>query len=187
MTFGAVADAANAITRLRDVFEAELITEAQIHDPSLPVAVELKNASFTWDSPPHDTANDKKKRKRASKYGKHEPHKEEDASASDPSTSEKKEERVFRLEKINIEVPRGILLAIVGPVGAGKSSICQGMIGEMRKTEGTVKFGGSIAYCAQNAWIQVGGSLFKMIRVPFSTGWRLECDGSGKCLLWAPI
>jgi ABC-type bacteriocin/lantibiotic exporter with double-glycine peptidase domain len=159
MSFAAIADAANAIKRLRDVFEAELITETQIHDPSLPVAIEMKDASFTWDSPPPDTTSDKKKRKRASKNGKHGSHKQEVASgdAADPSTSEKKEEKVFNLEKINLEVPRGMLLAIVGPVGAGKSSLLQGMIGEMRKTEGTVKFGGSVAYCAQNAWIQVSG------------------------------
>jgi ABC-type polysaccharide/polyol phosphate transport system ATPase subunit len=158
-SFAAIADAANAIKRLQGVFEAELITETQIHDPSLPVAIEIKNASFTWDSPPPDTTSDMKNQKRASKNGKHEPHKQEEASghATDPSTSEKQEERAFNLDQINLEVPRGMLLAIVGPVGSGKSSLLQSMIGEMRKTEGTVKFGGSVAYCAQNAWIQVGG------------------------------
>jgi ABC-type Mn2+/Zn2+ transport system ATPase subunit len=75
--------------------------------------------------------------------------------------SEKKEELVFKLDKVNIEVPRGKLLAIVGPVGAGKSSLLQGMIGEM---EGTVRFGGSIVYCAQNAWIQVGRLFWRLLR-----------------------
>jgi ABC-type bacteriocin/lantibiotic exporter with double-glycine peptidase domain len=186
MAFAAIADAANAIKRLQDVFEAELITETHIHDPSLSVAIEIKDASFTWDSPPPDTTNDKKS-KRASKNGKHEPYKQEEASgdAANSSTSEKGEEKVFRLEKINVEVPRGVLLAIVGRVGVGKSSLLQGMIGEMRKTEGTVKFGGSVAYCAQNAWIQVSGcgdSLYG-----FSSGWRLERDSSGECLFWTPV
>jgi ABC-type transport system involved in cytochrome bd biosynthesis fused ATPase/permease subunit len=128
------------------VFEAELITETQIHDPSLPVAIEIKNASFTWDSPPTNSTSDKQK----------------DASgdATDLSPGEKGEEKVFHLDKIDVEVRRGMLLAIVGQVGAGKSSLLQGIIGEMRKTEGTVKFGGSVAYCAQNAWIQVSGHLF---------------------------
>ena len=30
----------------------------------------------------------------------------------------------------------------------------QGLVGEMRKTEGTVIWGGSISYCPQSAWIQ---------------------------------
>jgi ABC-type glutathione transport system ATPase component len=84
----------------------------------------------------------------------------------------KKERDVFKLHNIDLEVPRGQLCAIVGPVGAGKSSLVQGMIGgmtlrleivkvaykfttEMRKTGGEVTFGGSVAYCAQTAWIQV--------------------------------
>jgi ABC-type glutathione transport system ATPase component len=160
MSLAAVADATNAIKRLRDVFEAELITETYIHDPSLPVAVEIKDASFTWDSPPPDTPSDEGKD--TSKGGKHEANKQKEATGdtTDPSVSEKREAKVFNLDKINIEIPRGILMAIVGPVGAGKSSLLQGMIGEMRKTEGTVKFGGSVAYCAQNAWIQVSDLLF---------------------------
>jgi ABC-type bacteriocin/lantibiotic exporter with double-glycine peptidase domain len=159
-SLSAFADAINAIKRLQDVFEAELITETHIHDPSLPVAVKIKDASFTWDSPPPDTQSDEGED--TSKSRKHETNKEKEATsdATDPSMSEKEEAKVFNLDKISIEVPRGILLAIVGRVGAGKSSLLQGMIGEMRKTEGTVKFGGSVAYCAQNAWIQVTGLLF---------------------------
>ncbi len=41
-----------------------------------------------------------------------------------------------------------------GPVGSGKSSLLEGMIGEMRRTAGSVKFKGSVAYCPQSAWIQ---------------------------------
>jgi hypothetical protein len=33
--------------------------------------------------------------------------------------------------------------------------LLQGIIGEMRKTSGTVKFGGSVGYCGQSAWVQV--------------------------------
>jgi ATP-binding cassette, subfamily C (CFTR/MRP), member 1 len=29
-----------------------------------------------------------------------------------------------------------------------------GLIGEMRKVQGHVSFGGRVAYCAQTAWIQ---------------------------------
>ena len=49
---------------------------------------------------------------------------------------------------------RRLITIIVGPVGSGKSSLLQGMIGEMRRTAGTVRFKGSVAYCPQSAWIQ---------------------------------
>jgi ABC-type hemin transport system ATPase subunit len=50
---------------------------------------------------------------------------------------------------------KGQIVAIVGPVGSGKSSFLQGLIGEMRKETGSVKFAGSLSYCPQNVWIQV--------------------------------
>ena len=63
---------------------------------------------------------------------------------------------MFKLKQIDFKVPRGQLLAIVGAVGSGKTSLLQGLTGDMRKTEGSVRFGGSLAYCSQSAWIQVG-------------------------------
>ena len=37
-----------------------------------------------------------------------------------------------------------------------ESSLLQGIIGEMRRSSGTVTFSGRVAYCPQGAWIQVG-------------------------------
>ncbi|KAG9315243.1 hypothetical protein JVU11DRAFT_4377 [Chiua virens] len=64
------------------------------------------------------------------------------------------EAKIFKLKGINMEIPRGQLVAIVGAVGVGKTSLLQGIIGEMRRVAGTVEFGGTVAYCAQTAWIQ---------------------------------
>lgn len=41
-------------------------------------------------------------------------------------------ENVFKLMNIDIRVPRGQLVAIVGAVGSGKMSLLQGIIREMR-------------------------------------------------------
>ncbi|KAJ7891133.1 ABC protein [Mycena leptocephala] len=60
----------------------------------------------------------------------------------------------FALHDITLSIPRGTLAAIVGRVGSGKSSLLQGLIGEMRTTGGKWAFGGSVAYCPQSAWIQ---------------------------------
>ena len=54
---------------------------------------------------------------------------------------------------INLSVPRGSLVAIIGTVGSGKSSLLQAIIGEMKKTSGSVNLYGSISYAQQQPWI----------------------------------
>lgn len=60
------------------------------------------------------------------------------------------------LHNINLEVERGSLLAIVGAIGAGKSSLCSALIGMMMNTSdgGEVRVRGRIAYVSQQAWLQ---------------------------------
>uniref|UniRef100_A0A8D0R0I7 ABC-type glutathione-S-conjugate transporter n=1 Tax=Sus scrofa TaxID=9823 RepID=A0A8D0R0I7_PIG len=58
------------------------------------------------------------------------------------------------LHRINLTVPRGCLLAVVGPVGAGKSSLLSALLGELSKLEGSVSIQGSVAYVPQEAWVQ---------------------------------
>jgi ATP-binding cassette subfamily C (CFTR/MRP) protein 1 len=58
------------------------------------------------------------------------------------------------LRDLNLEVPKNSLIAVVGVVGAGKSSLLSGMLGEMRKVSGEINVEGSIAYVPQQAWIQ---------------------------------
>ncbi|KAG0351394.1 hypothetical protein BGZ54_003269 [Gamsiella multidivaricata] len=60
----------------------------------------------------------------------------------------------FSLKNIDLKIPRGQLVAIVGAVGSGKSSLLNALVGEMRKTGGQMEYGGSIGYCPQSAWIQ---------------------------------
>lgn len=71
---------------------------------------------------------------------------------------------IFKIKAIDMEIPRGQLVAIVGAVGVGKTSLLQGLTGEMRRTGGTVEFGGTVSYCAQSAWIQVICSSGAIIR-----------------------
>uniref|UniRef100_A0A8C9EWX5 Multidrug resistance-associated protein 1 n=1 Tax=Pavo cristatus TaxID=9049 RepID=A0A8C9EWX5_PAVCR len=55
---------------------------------------------------------------------------------------------------INFTVPEGSLIAVVGQVGCGKSSLLSALLGEMDKKEGYVVVKGSVAYVPQQAWIQ---------------------------------
>ncbi|XP_043087211.1 multidrug resistance-associated protein 1 isoform X2 [Puntigrus tetrazona] len=58
------------------------------------------------------------------------------------------------LKRINVHIPEGALVAVVGHVGSGKSSLLSALLGEMQKQEGSVSIKGSVAYVPQQAWIQ---------------------------------
>ncbi|KAJ0106908.1 hypothetical protein J7T55_014984 [Diaporthe amygdali] len=60
----------------------------------------------------------------------------------------------FSLDRVNIDISRGELIAVIGGVGSGKTSLLAALTGDMRKTHGSVVWGGSKAVCAQYAWIQ---------------------------------
>uniref|UniRef100_A0AC11EVT6 Uncharacterized protein n=1 Tax=Ovis aries TaxID=9940 RepID=A0AC11EVT6_SHEEP len=55
---------------------------------------------------------------------------------------------------LNIRIPEGALVAVVGQVGSGKSSVLSAILGEMEKLKGVVQRKGSVAYVSQQAWIQ---------------------------------
>ena len=57
------------------------------------------------------------------------------------------------LHNIDLEVKQGELLAVVGPVGSGKSSLMSAVLGEMHRVAGSVSVKGRVAYVSQTAWI----------------------------------
>eukprot|EP01094_Clydonella_sp_ATCC50884_P009249 TRINITY_DN1877_c0_g4_i2.p1 TRINITY_DN1877_c0_g4~~TRINITY_DN1877_c0_g4_i2.p1 ORF type:complete len:1344 (+),score=519.36 TRINITY_DN1877_c0_g4_i2:436-4467(+) len=58
------------------------------------------------------------------------------------------------LHGINVTARRGQLIAVVGPVGAGKTSLVSSMLGEIERTGGAVCVNGSVAFVPQQAWIR---------------------------------
>ncbi|KIY65429.1 multidrug resistance-associated ABC transporter [Cylindrobasidium torrendii FP15055 ss-10] len=77
--------------------------------------------------------------------------KEKDAASEHAADDD---EKPFELQDLHLRIRKGAFVAIVGRVGSGKSSILQALIGEMRRTEGSTVFGGSVAYVAQTPWIR---------------------------------
>ncbi|KAF8802448.1 P-loop containing nucleoside triphosphate hydrolase protein [Phlegmacium glaucopus] len=129
----ATSDARNAVARLSLVFNAEIRTGASlVIDDSLNVAVQVENATFEWEEALATESN--------------EDHNNEKGTPQS--------DLPFRVHNITMDVQRGTLVAVVGRVGSGKSSLLSGLIGEMRKVSGSVTFGGRVAYCSQTAWIQ---------------------------------
>ncbi|XP_015938667.1 ABC transporter C family member 8 [Arachis duranensis] len=60
------------------------------------------------------------------------------------------------LADVNLEVKWGHKVAVVGPVGGGKSSLLHAILGEIPKISGNVNVYGTIAYVSQISWIQSG-------------------------------
>jgi len=55
---------------------------------------------------------------------------------------------------ISLDVPKGALVGVVGPVGSGKSSLLSALAGEMEAVSGSVRAAwASAAYCAQVPWV----------------------------------
>ncbi|KAM0949401.1 putative ABC-type xenobiotic transporter [Dioscorea sansibarensis] len=60
------------------------------------------------------------------------------------------------LSAIQLQVQKGMRVAVCGVVGAGKSSFLSCILGEIPKISGEVRISGSTAYVSQSAWIQSG-------------------------------
>lgn len=58
------------------------------------------------------------------------------------------------LSDISLDVKQGSMVAVVGTVGSGKSSLVASLLGELDRTAGSVRVRGRVAYVAQQAWIQ---------------------------------
>ncbi|GFT55310.1 hypothetical protein NPIL_228742 [Nephila pilipes] len=62
------------------------------------------------------------------------------------------------LRNVTLSVKPGELLAIVGPVGCGKTSLLMSILGELPIMSGEVKVRGKVAYASQEPWV-FGGSV----------------------------
>ncbi len=60
----------------------------------------------------------------------------------------------FRLNMPEFSIQPGELVAVVGRVGAGKSSLLQAILGNMELLEGTAHAAGNFAYVPQSPWCQ---------------------------------
>ena len=60
---------------------------------------------------------------------------------------------VFKLSDISLHIPMNQLVGITGPVGCGKSSLINAILGEMPRTNGEMFVGGKICYVPQISYI----------------------------------
>ncbi|KAI3614331.1 abc transporter [Moniliophthora roreri] len=162
-----------ALRRIGLFLKAEERADPPTIDFGSKYAVHIDNGSFSWDTAEgaekkqEDEGSKKDAANSSSKKGKGQKKEEKentilpvstsaDNTEPDKSTinSSEKEKAPFQLTNINLTIPRGSFVAIVGRVGSGKSSLLQAMLGEIKKIHGRCVFGGTLAYVPQMSWIR---------------------------------
>jgi ABC-type multidrug transport system fused ATPase/permease subunit len=111
------------------------------------LVISMKNASFSWSS--NSPLGSKKIPVEDASSQKTAPLHESDTAESEVNVDS------VILRKMNVKIKQGQLVFIVGPVGGGKSSFANAILGEMIKTDGTyaVDKSKTVAYATQNPWI----------------------------------
>ncbi|KAJ2722097.1 hypothetical protein GGI07_003539 [Coemansia sp. Benny D115] len=171
---GALAETRNSVVPLQRI--AEALLEEELDQPhriyrGLDVAVRVSNGCFSWSSdiastndsggcqfaakevasmPTTSDLNVKSKEGLPSNHAKLHDYR---FPTNLQATSIDGKANAFALAGLNIEIPYGCLVAVVGSVGSGKSSFVNALIGEMKCVLGEVCLGGSICYASQVPWI----------------------------------
>jgi len=154
-------------------------------------AVVIKNGSFYWEDPKIKAQYESEKNrvfedktkaiaakmKKKNSTPSNTSDNENEIVSSLLSTEEetKKGEKIEKeptliLKDINLCIKRGQLVALVGKIGSGKSSLLSSLLGEMYFKEGSeVEIAGRTAYVSQKPWIES-----KTIKdnILFGTGYR---------------
>ncbi|KAI9149228.1 ABC multidrug transporter [Paramyrothecium foliicola] len=163
LVLGQVTDAWSSLKRIEQFLLEEEQEEDVVKKYDGEKAIEIHEGSFTWErtptqEPEKGTISPEKGRKDTKPVTSKEPEKKDGltggSSGEDSESTVVEEREPFKLQDLNLEVGRNELIAVIGTVGSGKSSLLAALAGDMRKTNGEVVFGASRAFCPQYAWIQ---------------------------------
>ncbi|KAF9357231.1 hypothetical protein BGX26_004032 [Mortierella sp. AD094] len=167
------------LRRIENDFKSTDGSDEQLQQDLPDVLIEMKGASFSW-AITTDDENEMLKLSVKEKETRVQREKEmcgsSDSSTPHDSNTEVNECTILPgftkkaiISDITISLHKGELLAIVGPVGCGKSSFCMALMQEMTLISGTLKVAHrhhrqdttqhrpiSISYSAQSPWIFAG-------------------------------
>ena len=168
---GQVTDGWASLIRIQEFLLAEEAVDDIKFDMEMENAIEVEHADFTWErtstrDPEKDPKSNKdikaakqqeKLEKKAEKDAEKEAAKNGEPLAKDggdETSSTLTAVEPFKLQNMHFTVGRNELLAVIGTVGCGKSSLLAALAGDMRKTSGEIRMGANRAFCPQYAWIQ---------------------------------
>lgn len=161
LVLGQVVDAWSSTKRIQEFLLAEETVEDVVHEPEGKHALEIRDASFTWERTP---TQDPETTVSGTAGSKREPNKKDGSNAekrtdssgeeTETSSTTTAEREPFKLRDLDFSIQRDELVAVIGTVGSGKSSLLAALAGDMRKTDGEVVLGAARAFCPQYAWIQ---------------------------------
>ncbi|RHZ57689.1 ATP-binding cassette transporter YOR1 [Aspergillus thermomutatus] len=152
LTITQMTDAWTAINRIQEFLQAEERSDPVEWDTTMDKAIEVEHASFTWEQV-QSNKGEKKKKEEKPKCNQLPP-KVATPSSTPDNHSDTTEHAPFKLTDIDFKVGRNELLAVIGTVGSGKSSLLGALAGDMRLTEGKIRMGAPRSFCPQYAWIQ---------------------------------
>ena len=148
-----------SLRRIQELLSAPDVQgpDAPLGGAEHPMALVAQDATFKWEDPVQLAPSRGKAAAAAGARGAaaaNGPSAAADANKDDTKTQQAPTvSQGPILEHVNLSVKRGELLAVVGSVGAGKSSLCAALLGELQRTHGTVHVNGTVAYAGQEAWI----------------------------------
>ncbi|KAH3916024.1 hypothetical protein HBH56_067840 [Parastagonospora nodorum] len=188
LVIGQVIDANASVKRIQEFLLAEEAEETATWDYNAKDAVTIKKADFTWERHPTQDSEDTvsgpggaagkkptKQEKKDTKRASAQSAKESSGATTPSDTTAIEEEKPFEIKNIDLSFGRNELVAIIGSVGSGKSSLLAALAGDMRKTSGEVVIGASRAFCPQYAWIQNASVRENIIfGKPFDQAWYDE-------------
>jgi ATP-binding cassette subfamily C (CFTR/MRP) protein 1 len=177
LVIGQVTDAWQSIYRIQEYLLSEEQEDEAKPDVNAKNAVEMSHADFTWertatqdpDSVPMGTSGKpvtkeqvkiEKARQKTIKAEEKAAEKAAKADASsgnstpDDAATLTEAREPFKLQNMDFSIGRNELVAVIGGVGSGKSSLLAALAGDMRRTKGDMTIGASRAFCPQYAWIQ---------------------------------
>lgn len=165
---GQVTDAWASLGRIQEFLLAEEQKDDFIWDMEGKNAIVVEHADFTWErtaeADPDKMGPKSKKEVKDAKDAKKAARRPGNAAAENvvPGTSGEGTDSIstitevesFKLHGMDFTVGRNELLAVIGGVGSGKSSLLAALAGDMRRTNGQITMGATRAFCPQYAWIQ---------------------------------
>jgi ABC-type multidrug transport system fused ATPase/permease subunit len=123
-------------------------------------AVELEDATFSWGAPTITTASSDGKQAVG-------------------------EEGLGGLANVTLSLQAGCSYALVGPVGSGKSTLVQSILGETALISGSASVRGSVAYVPQQAWILADTVRANIVfGLPFNETWSVSLLAASRSIAW---